>query len=208
MATKIKRTALDVETGGLELEHSLLTLYICVLSDDGVVEDELDLKLKPDDGRYNLTDGAMRVNGIDIDKHDADQATIGYTEGKKRLLEFAAKHSTGKRSLRPAGHNIGDFDIPFIRHHLKISKEEWSNIFHYRILDTSPLLTILQDAGWLPETLGSQESMATYYGVKKRTAHVAKDDTLTWVDIYNSMLKSLAERKNSYSSSDELLVLE
>jgi len=205
---KIKRAATDVETGGLELHHSLLTLYMCVLDDNGMVVDEIDLKLKPDDGRYVLTDEAMKVNGIDIDAHDADPETITYSEGKKRLLAFTAKHSVGKRTLRPAGHNIGDFDLPMIRHHLKISKEEWNNIFHYRLLDTSPLLTAFQDAGWLPEELGSQDSLVSYYGVTKRKSHVAKNDTLMWVDVYLSMLKSLADRKNASSSSDELLMLE
>jgi DNA polymerase III epsilon subunit-like protein len=208
VASKIKRTPFDIESGGLELEHSLLTFYMCVLDDNGTIIDELDMKLKPDDGKYNLTAEAMKVNGININEHDADPETVTYSEGKKLLLEFTAKNSVGKRTLRPAGHNIGDFDIPMTRHHLGISKEEWNNIFHYRLLDTSPVLTIMQDAGWLPEELGSQDSLVAYYGVTKRKSHVAKNDTLMWVDVYLAMLKSLSDRKNGSSSSDELLMLE
>lgn len=206
---KIKTCPCDVETGGLDLEHSLLTLYMCVLDEDGNVIDELDLKLKPNDGKYNTTQEAMDVNGINLEEHDKDFETLTYAEGKEKLLKFTTKHSSGKRSLRPAGHNIGDFDLPMIRHHLKFSKEEWNNIFHYRLLDTSPILTVMQDAGWLPEELGSQDSLVKYYGVKKLKSHIAKNDTLMWVGVYNAMVKSLRSSKNTLSSNaDELLILE
>lgn len=206
---KIKICACDVETGGLELHHSLLTLYMCVLDDDNNVVDEIDLKLKPADHKIVFEKEAMDVNGIDLEEHLANPETLTYEEGREKFLEFCAKHRTGKRSLRPAGHNIADFDIPMIQTWLKISKEEWREIFHYRLLDTSPILTAMQDAGWLPEELGSQDSMVKYYGIKQLKSHVAKNDTLMWVGVYNAMLQSLRSTKNaSASSSDELLILE
>src|SRR5690606_4956293 len=111
------------------------------------------------------------------------------------FLEFCKRHMTGRRTLRPAGHNIMDFDVPFIRTALGISQEDWDEIFHYRTVDTMPIMTALQIAGWLPEELGGQESLVKYYGVTPRKAHVAKNDTLMWIDVFASMMRSLAERK-------------
>jgi DNA polymerase III epsilon subunit-like protein len=210
MATKIKKAPLDVETGGTQIGfHSLLTLYICVLSDEGQVADELDIKLKPDDlAELRVEQEALDVNGIDLAAHLADPETLTYTQGREKFIEFCKRNMSGKRSLRPAGHNIAGFDIPFIKTTLGIPHEEWEQYFHYRILDTMPIVTMFQDAGWLPDDLGSQESLVKYYGVQARKAHVAKNDTLMWVDVYHSMVRALAERKSGGGSSDEILILE
>lgn len=206
---KIKICAADIETGGTIIgHHSLLTLYACIVSDEGQVLDEVDLKLKPEDGKYTVEQKALEVNGIDLEEHDKDTATVTYSVGRRMFLEFCKRNMSGKRSLRPAGHNIAQFDIPFIMAALNISQQEWSEIFHYRHLDTMPLLTILQDAGWLPEELGGQESLVKYYGVQQRKAHVAKNDVLMWIDVYMAMKRSLIERKNGGQGTDELLILE
>lgn len=202
-------TPLDVETGGLDTDrHSLLTLYICSLDEDLNVVSELDLKLKPDDGNYVVDQGALDVNKINLEEHDKDPNTVTYSEGKVKFLEFAKQVSKSKRILSPAGHNILGFDVPMIMNALKISKEEWDKVFHYKIVDTLPIVTVLQKAGWLPEELVSQDSLVKYYNVTKRTAHVAKNDTLMWVEIYQNIIKSLKQVKNAGSNSDELLILE
>jgi DNA polymerase III alpha subunit (gram-positive type) len=209
MASKYKRAPLDVETGGLIVgHHSLLTLYICVLSDEGQIVDELDMKLKPDDGKYVVDQEALDVCGINIEEHDKDPSTVTYSVGRRLFLEFCKRNMTGKRSLRPAGHNIAPFDIPMIMANLRISQEEWGEIFHYRHIDTMPIMTVLQDAGWLPDDLGGQESLVKYYGVTPRKAHVAKNDVHMWIDVYLAMVRSLAERKNGGAGTDELLILE
>jgi len=208
-----KIAPLDVETGGTIIgQHALLTLYICVLSDELQIMDELDLKLKPDDGILelgkNVEQGALEVNEIDLVKHLADPATVTYSMGKRLFIEFCKRNMSGKRSLRPGGHNIMSFDVPFIQAALNITSKEWDEIFHYRVVDTMPLMTALQFAGWLPEELGGQESLIKYYGVPALKAHVAKNDTLMWVGVFGAMTRSLKERKNGGQGTDELLILE
>src|SRR5690606_25809510 len=110
MASRYKIAPLDVETGGTVVgKHSLLTLYICVINEEFQVIDELDLKLKPDDGNYVVDREALEINGINLDEHDKDPATVTYSVGRRMFLEFCKRHMTGRRTLRPAGHNIMDF---------------------------------------------------------------------------------------------------
>lgn len=208
-----KISPLDVETGGTTIgKHALLTLYICILSDEMQIMDELDIKLKPEDGRLvlgeNVEQEALDVNGIDLDEHLADPMTMTYSVGKRMFLEFCKRNMSGKRSLRPAGHNIMSFDVPMIMTALGITQEEWDMIFHYRVVDTMPIMTTLQIAGWLPEELGGQESLVKYYGVPTLKAHVAKNDTIMWVGVFSAMVRSLIERKNGGQGTDELLILE
>jgi hypothetical protein len=209
MASKVKRAPLDVETGGTIIgHHSLLTLYICVLSDEGQVMDDLDLKIKPDDGNVIWEQEALDVNGIDLEEHLADPNTVTYSVARRLFLEWAKRNLSGKRTLRPAGHNIAAFDLPMIMAHLKIGQDEWDEIFHYGLLDTMPLMQAFKDAGWLPDEVGSQDSLVKYYGVPQLKSHVAKNDTLMWVGVYLAMVRSLVERKNGGAGTDELLILE
>jgi hypothetical protein len=217
MALNYKIAPLDVETGGTLIEkHALLTLYICILSQEGQIVDEIDLKLMPDDGIFKVGTGpdcnvdpeALEVNGIDIDEHRADPTTVTYTVGRRMFIEFCKRNMSGKRSLRPGGHNILAFDVPMIMHALKISQEEWDELFHYRVVDTMPMVTMMQLATWLPDELGGQESLVKYYNVPTLKAHVAKNDTIMWVGVFLAMVRSLIDRKNGGGGTDELLILE
>jgi hypothetical protein len=209
MATKIKKTPMDCETGGVTIGyHSLLTLYMCVLSDEGQITDELDLKTKPDNGILICDQQALDVNGIDPVAHVNDPNIITYTEARARVIDFCKRNMSGKKSLRPAGHNIATFDIPFIQSALGISQSEWGEYFHYRIVDTMPLVTAFQDAGWLPDDVVGQESLVKYYNVAPRKAHVAKNDVLMWIDAYQAMIRTMIERKSGNAGTDEILILE
>ena len=177
----------DCETGGIDpATSSLLTLYMAVLDSNDQIIDELDLKLKPDDGKYLWTQEAMDVNGINLEEHDKEAIT--YSQGKVLLMAFLKKNSPKKRSLRPCGHNIA-FDIGFIQTHL-LSKKEWEDYCHYRVLDTTPIATFMQDIGVWPSKLGSLVSLVEYLGVKKRLAHNAKEDTLMWIDVYVALQRN------------------
>ena len=85
---------LDTETGGLDPKTSdLLTIYIAVADENFQILDELDLKLKPDGDRLPVTEpGAMKVNGIDLQKHLADPTTITYSEAKNRISAMLKKY--------------------------------------------------------------------------------------------------------------------
>jgi hypothetical protein len=67
----MKFLALDCETGGIGLDKSLLTTYLAVYSFhrkemEFVIEDELYLYTKPNDGIYSYTAEALSINKIDL----------------------------------------------------------------------------------------------------------------------------------------------
>jgi oligoribonuclease (3'-5' exoribonuclease) len=209
---KLKLMPGDCETGGTDpKKSSLLTLYLCVLDDDFNIVDELDLRLKPNDGKYVVEQEAMDINKINLEEHDKDAVT--YEDGAVLLQAFLQKHHTGGRwaSLRPAGHNFG-FDLSFIFEHL-MPKEKWEKYCHYRYMDTTPLCTFFQFIGKWPEKLGRLTDIAQFLGVKMRDAHNAKNDTLMWIDTFKTIVRTekaalAASGLASTSVSDELVILE
>lgn len=206
----MKLMPFDCETGGVDPKKSdLLTAYFCITDENLNVIDELDLKLKPDSGDVRAEADALKVNGIILEEHLADPETITYSEGSKKLKEFLKKHSPKKRGIRPAGHNIA-FDIGFVTEHL-ISKEEWDSFCHYRVLDTTPICTFLQDIAVWPARVGSLTSIVEYLGLPMLKAHTAKDDVLMWVSAYKKIKEqfiSIAKGGGSVDTLDEISLLE
>lgn len=104
--------ALDVETGGIGLDKSLLTAYFAVMDQNMTILDELYLHTKPDDGIYQVTADALRINGINLVDHES--VAITYKEAGQKLYSFLSKHSAGGQyKMIPIGHNVA-FDIKFL----------------------------------------------------------------------------------------------
>lgn len=196
---------LDCETSGLDPQkHSILTLYFCILNENMEKIDELDLKLMPDDGNIVYEKEALEINGINIDEHKL--SATKYSEAIVLIESFLKKHSPKKRGIRPAGHNIA-FDIAFIKSQLKID-QLWEDRCHYRVLDTTPIVTFMQDLGVWPEKLGSLTSLVEYFKIPMLKAHSAKDDVLMWVDVYKQMKSQTKEALSGTNTGDELSLLE
>jgi DNA polymerase III epsilon subunit-like protein len=200
----MKLVAFDTETGGLNpLEQDLLTAYFAVLDENLNVVAELDLKLKPNDGRRPVvTEEAMKVNGIDLEKHLLDPETLTYSEGKSKLALFLASNLTDKkaRTLQPAGHNV-DFDVKFVQTHL-LPQEIWGKLFTHRTIDTSHITSFLKLIKWWPESVGSLTSIVKYLGLPMRNAHNAKGDTLMFVDVLKAMISIFKDKKAEVSGVD------
>jgi|ERR1035437_215441 DNA polymerase III alpha subunit (gram-positive type) len=200
---------LDTETGGLDPKTSdVLTIYIAVADENFKILDELDLKLKPDD-RLPITEaGAMKVNGIDLQKHLADPTTVTYSEAKTQISAMLKKHlkKNGRYSnLIPMGHNI-PFDLGMIHHHI-MDKKSWEEYCHYRNVDTNPIVWLMKDSGWWPFDLGSLVSVVDFLGIPKRNAHSAKDDTLMTIDVYKKMLEIMKSKKDGGGGTQDLISL-
>ncbi len=200
----------DTETGGLTVSEDILTFWMGMFDEDFKLLEELDLKLKPNDGRWPVAnEGALKVNGINLEAHMADISTVPYSEGNKKLSEMLKRHlkKRGRFSnLIPAGHNV-DFDIRFINAHL-MGEAEWNSLMHYSKVDTKVEGDFLKRCGWLPPDLGTLISYADYFQVPKRKAHSAKEDTLMCVDVCVKMTNLLKDRKNSNINYDLISLLE
>lgn len=178
---------MDVEAGGTEVEHSLLSAYFVVIDEDlKTVYGELDLLVKPDNGNYVVTAEALEVNKIQLIEHEK----VAITESKAGTLlyNFLKTHaSNGAVKLIPLGHNIA-FDVDFIKKHLL--NKSFNQFVSYRMLDTSAIIQFMKLRGSVPKDLaGSLSEIATYFGVSTVTniAHTAKGDTWMVIEILRKL---------------------
>lgn len=202
--------AFDTETGGLdENVEDVLTFYCAIFTYDWKFVDELDLKLKPNDGRFPVANaGALRVNGIDLQKHMADPNTITYAEACEKITAFLAKYRKPGRwsNITPLGHNV-PFDQRFTWKHI-VPFAVWDKYCHYGIADTKSDGDALKRWGFLPHSLGNLASYVEYFQIPKRNAHNAKEDTLMCVDVARAMQAFMRSKKEGGTTQDLIALLE
>lgn len=181
--------ALDIETGGIGIDKSLLTAYFAVMDENMLILDELYLYTKPNDGVYSITAEALRINGINLIDHETIAVT--YKEAGQNLYSFLSKHSaSGQYKLIPLGHNVA-FDIKFLCDKL-ISENSWKQHCSYRVRDCGVLASALMDSGKIPNISGSLGSFLEYFKIKPEgNLHDAKTDALCSAKVYAKMLELL-----------------
>lgn len=210
--SEVKYIGMDFETGGTDSSvHPGLTAYFCALDENLNVLDELELKIKPDD-KYVVEQEALKINGINLEKHLLDPQTISMKEAGEKLIDFLSRSTKkdNKSKAKPLalGHNVS-FDIGFVLQ--LITKKQWGDFVHYGNICTFSMSTGLKDAGLLPASVGKLESLAKHFGIKQEKAHTAKEDTLVMVAVYGKirdMLKSLASSDSGALAMDTLSMLE
>ncbi len=204
--------AFDTETGNLSPKQGdLITAFFAILDEDLKIVEELDMKLKPNDGRLPLADsGALKVNGINIQQHIEDPETITYAEGQKKLIDLIKKYlkKTGRYSnIRPFGYNILGFDIAWVQEYL-LPQEEWIKLVHYKAVDVMQAVDFLKECQWFPSTLGSLGSVSDYFQLPKRNAHNAREDVLMTIDVHKKLLEMMNSKKEESSKVDLISLLE
>ena len=183
-----KWLCIDCETGGIEAKDcSLLSAYLEVLDENYETIDSLELFLKPNDGVYHVTSGSLKVNGIDLTKHEEVAKT--YSQAGNELFQFIKKHSEdGKIKLISLGQNIV-FDVIFINERL-LKKTTWNAYVSYRSMDTSVLGRGLIEAGLIPDTItGSLESFGEYFDIPITKLHDAREDVKLNVAVFRKMIE-------------------
>lgn len=178
--------ALDIETGGIGHDKSLLTLYMAVLDKDFKILDELDLKAKPDSGIYSVTAEALGINKINLIKHD--KVAMSECKVGSIIYDFLTKNNpSGKQKLIPIGHNV-KFDILFLQAKV-ISAGTWDRFVSYRTLDTGVIAQFYKVKGLIPESVsGSLGSLARHFDVPKEDLHTARGDVITGINVLKAML--------------------
>jgi oligoribonuclease (3'-5' exoribonuclease) len=202
----------DCETSGTNPKiHSVLTAYFAIYNEKLEFIDELELFLKPDNGKVVAEEQALKVNKINLEEHLKNPNTITYSESKVKILEFLKKHKPkGRSKLRPSGHNI-EFDKKFIIENDILDEEEWASCLHHNPIDTLRIVTFLQDIGVLPDDIGRLTDFVEHLGVAKRDAHDAREDVKMNVEGYKILKNMLTERKNNIAlvaGSDLLKIVE
>lgn len=202
---------LDSETGGLDPKKAdILTLYVAMCTEDFQVVGELDLKLKPDEGRLPIAEAqALAVNKIDLAKHLADPETVTYAEARLKIIEFTKKYlkKRGRYSnLIVLGQNV-QFDLNFIWEYI-IPKQEWETLYSYNVEDTKTAGLFLKRCGWIPQDLGTLASFVQFFNIAQREAHEAKGDVWMTIDVYKAMISLMKSKKEAGSSQDLISLLE
>jgi len=177
--------ALDVETGGVTPETSLLTAYFAVLDENLLVVDDLNLLVKPDDGNYVVTAQALAINKINLINHDV--VAMPYKAARTPLYQFLERNYQGEK-LIPVGHGTA-FDVARVKKDL-ISQGSWENYVSYRTLDTSIAAQFLRAAGRFPSGVsGSLGSLVGHFKLPSQgELHDAKTDTLQTVAVLRELL--------------------
>jgi DNA polymerase III epsilon subunit-like protein len=195
---------LDVETGGIGSEYSLLTSYFLATDNDFNKVSDLYLYLKPDDGVYKVCGPAMGVNKIDLYKHDLH--AIPYKTGATQLYNWLRDLTKdGQIKLNVVGHNVGG-DRDRIVQYL-ISRGSWEKFTSYRLRDTQSISGYLKDCQLIPEDVsGSLESLIKYFGIEidVNALHDAKYDTEKTLAVFlklTKMLKDMVNREGLYSGN-------
>jgi oligoribonuclease (3'-5' exoribonuclease) len=205
------RMPFDCETGGTdEKKTDLLTVYACIMDEDYKIIDELDLKLKPDNGRLPICEaGALAVNKIDVKKHLEDPDTVTYSEGRKKLLAMVRKYAARRgrfSNMTPFGFNV-PFDKRYVQQYL-ITPEEWEGIFHYKDEDVDQAVSFLRRVGWIPKDVARLQDVADYLGVAKRLAHNAKEDVMRTIDTDKKLVELMNSKKEGGQTQDLISLLE
>lgn len=180
-----KYIALDLETGGLWNDVSLLTAYFAVLNEDFNIIDELDLKLIPDDGIYKVEPEGMAVNKINL--VELAKEGIPYKKAKTILYDFLKNNYNGEL-LTPIGQGILG-DVRKLCDTI-ISKGSWDNFVSRRGLDTMYIARYLQEIGKMPKDISiSLENLISYFDIKiDGELHCAKVDALGSVKVLQKMI--------------------
>jgi len=179
--------ALDTETGGVTPETSLLTAYLAILDENLLVVDDLNLRVKPEDGNYVVTAQALAINKIDLIEHD--KVAMTYKAAKGVLYDFLYRNCMDKHEkLIPVGHGTA-FDVKRVVTHL-ISQGSWETFVSYRTLDTSIAAQFLRAAGRFPDSVsGSLGSLVGHFKLPSQgELHDARVDTLQTVSVLRELL--------------------
>jgi len=197
--------AFDFETGGMNpKEHPILTGYFTILDENLVPIDNLEIKIAPEFPYLDVQEGALKVNGIDMETHLLSAQPLKSV--KDSLVQFLEKHYSKKKGdrLRPLGQNIL-FDLGFLFEQL-IPKDTWERYCHYVIYDTKIYSDLLKEAGILPPEISDLSSLAKFYHVPEFSAHDAKADVLATVEVYRNMLDSLRKLAQGKSMPEPDLI--
>lgn len=179
--------AMDVETGGIGHDKSLLSVYMLTLDADFNPLDSIDLLVKPDNGIYTVTAEALGINKINLVEHDKKAVT--YTAAGTAIYEFLNRNNPqGGEKLVMFGHNVA-FDAEFIKATL-INPGTWNKYIAYSgALEIGGTVRYFKAKGVIPQDLkGGLGSIAKYFGIDNSEAHTAKGDVMMYVAIMKKLL--------------------
>ena len=188
----------DVETTGLEAGyHELIDAGVVITTTDGVIVDQLFLRIMPDHPE-RLDPGAAAVNGFSVSRWRSLEA-LDAAEGASALNAFLLQYSTDHQLIFTA-FNVG-FDQRFMMHFLKSHNLAFDTFFHYMVLD-------LPSMAWaLGAKSLSGDGIAAHFGipseVKDPMLHTGETGAAFNVALYRAMLGQLSRHQTGLAVQGE-----
>ena len=174
---------IDTETGGLNPEeHSLLSLALVVWEDMEIIDSK---EILINDGKLSVTDEALAINHIDIEKHKI--TALSPSRAMDEIFLFINKYFPGTKKITLAGHNV-QFDINFLRLFFTGNYEDFSKYFSHRIIDTSSILYYLYLTGYIKYRATSSDEAFELFEIKVKNRHTALGDALATAKLFNKLL--------------------
>lgn len=177
----------DFETGGLE-NTSVLTYYGAITDEKFNILDEIELNIRPEDGKYIITPEALKINKINIIEHYNN--SISKNVCVEKITDFLLKNTKYKsEKLYTVGHNV-HFDNFLLKSHFLNSS--YSDFFFHHSLDVASIALLLKIVGRLPKDLNiSLTNLAKYYKIDTSNAHESKADVLITIAVLKCITKEI-----------------
>lgn len=181
---------LDTETGGLDPENnSLLTASFLITDKDGNEHSHLDLYLRPNDGVYQVTPAALRLNRLDLTDQEG---VITYSEGYRALESFLGTFTATIEGsyLVPVGWNT-PFDLEFIYKQIvpKQTFQKW--LKSYKSIDLAAVWLYLKVIGKINGDGNRLVDAVQVIGGFDHTAHDATSDMMATRYVFFALRKLL-----------------
>lgn len=174
---------IDTETGGLDPDkHSLLSVAMVCWEDREIIDSQ---ELLINDGKLAVTEEALSINKIDIEKHK--KSAITSLQAIKKMFLFISRHFPHQKKITLAGHNV-HFDINFLKLLFSENNKDFSKYFSHRIIDTSSILNFLYLAGQLKHKAVSSDDAFGLFDIKVEGRHTALGDAIATAKLFNSLL--------------------
>ena len=178
---------IDTETGGLDPDrHSLLSVAFVVWENQEIIDSK---EILINDGVLSVTEEALSINKIDLEKHK--QSAMTAADAIREILSFTGKHFPGKTKITLAGHNV-HFDVNFLRTFFARNNEDFSKHFSHRIIDTSSVLHYLYLAGRISKKAVSSDEAFELFDIKVEGRHTALGDAVATAQLFNRLLSSFS----------------
>lgn len=192
----------DLETSGLSNEKNGVVEVAMIMVDPITLEERgrYEAIIAPypllkynDEGKkefvdYEISEYAMEVNGISMKKLQS-----GVPAKKVCLDMIAFSKENGSRGSKaiPVGHNINNFDLPFLAYFFECNGKDLSSIMN----PSYSIDTMLESWRMFPEESGTGahtlDTLCGRLGVEKFNAHSAMPDTVANYKAFKVMQEKL-----------------
>jgi DNA polymerase-3 subunit epsilon len=175
----------DTETGGLDpKKHALLTVAFVMKPDldKEYIACKQEFRMNP--GEYEVTDGALAVNGYTREEIAGWPDRVKTTESIRRFLEDWGR--MGK--FEPVGHNLA-FDKGFL---LQVLPEHFYNTyFNHRFLDSMIVTNFLNLARPGFSEGSSLKHLRAKYGIELAGSHEATKDAVDTAEVMRRLIQEV-----------------